>query len=70
MTLLLNMAPMKGWLLVGSNGGAFGVKNISCTITRKANRKKEQLFFKEKVSISEPFEEIRRDGKASWPYSI
>lgn len=37
------MALTNGWLRVGSKGGAFGVKKISSTMARMANRMIEQL---------------------------
>lgn len=53
------IAPTKGWLRVGSKGGAFGEKKISSTIARSANRIKEQLKKGWGVSFdSEPGEQL------------
>lgn len=41
--LLAIIAPMNGWLRVGSKGGAFGVKKISSTMARSAKSIIEQL---------------------------
>lgn len=37
------MAPTYGWFLVGSNGGALGVKKINWTMARMVKRTIEQL---------------------------
>lgn len=54
------MAPTNGWLRVGSNGGAFGVKKINWTMARMANRMIEQLDGEEQMS------EARRDREIGW----
>lgn len=41
------MAPMNGWLRVGSNGDALGVKNINWMMARMAKRMTEQLYHRE-----------------------
>ena len=50
--LLAKMAPMKGWLRVGSNGAGLGVKKISWTMARTAKRIIEQLEFSQSMQLA------------------